>query len=145
MGEDINAGTIQVIAIIGSIVFVVFILLLIRNKKLKEEFSLLWLFFSVVLLILSIWRKSFDLIACYLGIAYAPAALFLILIMAIISILIHFSLVLSRLTNQTKSLVQEVGLLNMKNEKVPDETITGATQPEKLKNYHEAQKQPGKA
>jgi len=125
MGEDINTGIIQVIAIIGSAIFIVFILLLIRNKKLKEEFSLLWLFFSGFFLILSIWRKSLDLIACYLGIAYAPAALFLILIIAIISILIHFSLVLSRLTEQAKTLTQELGLLKMEMDKMSQENAEG--------------------
>ena len=131
MLENINTNIIQGIAIIGSIIFIVFILLVIRNKKLKEEFSLLWLFFSIVFLVLSVWRESLDLIAFYLGIAYAPAALFLILIIAIISILIHFSLVISRLTEQAKTLIQEVGLLKMKVNKISEDPFDSTTKERK--------------
>jgi len=134
MLENINTNIIQGIAIIGSIIFIVCILLLIRNKKLREEFSLLWLFFSIVFLVLSVWRGSLDLIAFYLGIAYAPAALFLILIIAIISILIHFSLVISRLTEQAKTLIQEVGLLKMKVNKMSEDPFGSTTKQDKTKN-----------
>ncbi len=70
-------------------------------------------FFGIVFLFLSIWRGSLEIIAGILGIAYAPAAIFLILIIAIISILIHLSLITSRLTDQAKVMIQELGLLKM--------------------------------
>ncbi|MDD5724474.1 MAG: DUF2304 domain-containing protein [Syntrophales bacterium] len=113
MAEGVNIHIIQYVAIIGSVVFIAAVLFLISRKKLKEEFSLLWLFFGFVFLFLSVWRKSLDIIASFLGIAYAPAAIFLILIIAIISILIHFSIAMSGLTERVKTLVQEVGLLKM--------------------------------
>ena len=113
MIENVNIRIIQYVAIIGSIIFVAFILELIRRKRIKEEYCLLWLFFGIVFFFLSIWRDSLEFIALTLGIAYAPAALFLILIIAIISILIHFSVVLSRLTENVKNSVQEIGLLKM--------------------------------
>jgi len=111
--KGVNPLIVQCLAIIGSVIFILFILTLIRNKKLREEFSLLWLFLGIVLLVLSVWRNSLEIIALMLGIAYAPAALFLILIIVIISILIHFSLLITRLTDYVKNLVQEVGLLKM--------------------------------
>ena len=113
MIKSANPLIVQCLAIIGSVIFILFILTLIRNKKLREEFSLLWLFLGIVLLVLSVWRNSLEIIALMLGIAYAPAALFLILIIVIISILIHFSLLITRLTDYVKNLVQEVGLLKM--------------------------------
>jgi len=113
MAEDVNIHIIQYVAILGSVVFIASVLFLISRRKLKEEFSLLWLFFGFVFLFLSIWRKSLDSIASFLGIAYAPAAIFLILIIAIISILIHFSIAMSGLTERVKTLVQEIGLLKV--------------------------------
>jgi len=100
--KNIDTNIIQYISILGSVVFIGLILMLIRNKRIKEEFSILWLFFGLVFLFLSIWRGSLEIIARILGIAYAPAAIFLILIIAIISILIHLSLITSRLTDQAK-------------------------------------------
>ena len=111
--ENIDTNIIQYISILGSLVFIGLIIMLIRNKRIKEEFAILWLFFGGVFLFLSIWRGSIEVIARILGIAYAPAAIFLILIIAIISILIHLSLITSRLTDQAKVMTQELGLLKM--------------------------------
>jgi len=113
MLENIDTNIIQYISILGSVVFIGLIIMLIRNKRIKEEFAILWLFFGIVFLFLSIWRGSLEIIAGILGIAYAPAAIFLILIIAIISILIHLSLITSRLTDQAKVMTQELGLLKM--------------------------------
>lgn len=111
--KNIDTNIIQYISVLGSVVFIGLIVMLIRNKRIKEEFSILWLFFGIVFLFLSIWRGSLEIIAGILGIAYAPAAIFLILIIAIISILIHLSLITSRLTDQAKVMIQELGLLKM--------------------------------
>jgi len=123
--ENIDTNIIQYISILGSLVFIGLIIMLIRNKRIKEEFAILWLFFGGVFLFLSIWRGSIEVIARILGIAYAPAAIFLILIIAIISILIHLSLITSRLTDQAKVMTQELGLLKieidtMKKKSKPD-------------------------
>ena len=117
MAEGVNIHIIQYVAITGSIIFIASVLFLISRRKLKEEFSILWLFFGFVFLFLSIWRKSLDVIASFLGIDYAPAAIFLILIIGIISILIHFSIAISGLTERVKTLVQEIGLLKMEKKK----------------------------
>lgn len=114
MAEGINIHIIQYVAITGSIIFIASVLFLISRRKLREEFAILWLFFGFIFLALSIWRKSIDVIASLLGIAYAPAAIFLILIIGIISILIHFSIAISGLTERVKTLAQEVGLLKEK-------------------------------
>ena len=113
MLKNIDTNIIQYVSILGSVVFIGLIVILIRNKRIKEEFSILWLFFGLVFLFLSIWRGSLEIIAGILGIAYAPAAIFLILIIAIISILIHLSLITSRLTDKAKVMTQELGLLKM--------------------------------
>lgn len=88
------------------------IIRLIKNRKLKEEYSLLWLFFGFIFLSLSIWRDGLEVISKVIGIYYAPATLFLILIMAIFLILLHYSVVISRLAENNRRLVQEVGILS---------------------------------
>jgi len=131
MFKNIDTNIIQYISILGSVVFIGLIVMLIRNKKIKEEFSILWLFFGLVFLFLSIWRGSLEIIAQILGIAYAPAAIFLILIIAIISILIHLSLIISRLTDQAKVMIQELGLLKMEMD-----TMKKKTKPDCPEDFH---------
>jgi hypothetical protein len=102
---------IQVFSVFGSILLLAFILKQVKRKKLKEEYSLLWLFFSGIFLLLSIFRPALEIVADALGILYAPAALLLMLVISIFFILIQFSLVISRLTESNKNLIQEVGIL----------------------------------
>lgn len=105
---------IQYIAIVGSILLFIFIIYLIRQKRLKEEYSFLWLFFSIVFIVFSFWRAGLDWLSELIGIAYPPAALFLILFMALFVIMIEFSVIISKQSDWIKKTGQDIGL--MKNE-----------------------------
>ena len=111
--NSVNTSRIQYIAIAGSILLLLLILVLIRTKRIKEEYSLLWLFFGVVFLLVSIFRDALEVISRWTGIAYAPAALFLLLLMAIFFSLIQFSVIISKLTEQNKKLNQEIGMMQL--------------------------------
>lgn len=116
-----NIQKTQYIAIIASILLFLYILYLVRNKRIKEEYSLLWLFSSIILISFSIWRDGLEYFAQLVGIAYPPAALFLILLLAIFLILIEFSIIISTLSNRNKTLAQEIGILKMEIEKLKKE------------------------
>lgn len=76
-----------------------------------ERYAILWLATGLVLLFFSVWRGALEKIAHLFGIFYPPSALFVIAAGLIIVLLIHFSLVISRLADQTKVLAQKLGLL----------------------------------
>lgn len=102
---------IQLFSIIGSLVLFGFVLKLVKRQKLKEEYSLLWLAFGFIFIALSVFKPLLDIVANILGILYAPAALLLILVLSIFFILIQFSVVISKLAESNKNLIQEVGIL----------------------------------
>jgi len=117
MDNMVISNRIQYISIVCSIGLLIFIFELIRRKKIREQYSLLWLFFSIVFVVLSVWREGLDAFAKLVGINYAPSALFLILVLAIFLILIQFSVIISKLTEENKKLSQEIGLIKFKLEK----------------------------
>jgi len=126
----INVKTTQYIAIAVSISLFLYILFLVRNKKIKEEYSLLWLFSSFIFIVFSIWRDGLEYFAKLMGIAYPPAALFLILLLAVFLILIEFSINISKLSEKNKILAQEIALLrneleSLKSEKQVDDPAGG--------------------
>ena len=133
MNEEItsigrNIQTTQYIAIAVSIGLFLYIFFLVRKKKIKEEYSLLWLSSSIVFIVFSIWREGLEYFAKLMGIAYPPAALFLILLLAIFLILIEFSINISKLAEQNKILAQELALLKhelevLKAEKQADQPV----------------------
>jgi len=101
----------QYIAIFVSVSLFLYIFYLVRKKKIKEEYSLMWLSSSIVFIVFSIWRYGLEYFAKLMGIAYPPAALFLILMLAIFLILIEFSINISKLSEKNKILAQEMALL----------------------------------
>lgn len=109
--EYLLANRVQVFSIIGSLLLFIFILKLVKRKKLKEEYSLLWLAFGTIFIVLSIFKPLLEIVASIIGIVYAPAALLLILVISVFFILIQFSIVISKLAEGNKNLTQEVGIL----------------------------------
>jgi hypothetical protein len=84
---------------------------LVRRRRLMERYALLWLFSSTVLLALAVWRDLLEMLASAVGIFYAPSALFAAALGFVLVLMLHFSLVISRLTDQIKLLAQRVGIL----------------------------------
>jgi hypothetical protein len=110
---------IQVVAIVGAAALLVVLLELVRRRRLLERYALLWLASALVLLGLSIWRGLLGTIAEAIGVAYPPNALFLIAFGFVLLLLLHFSLAVSRLSDQTKVLAQRLAILEEKNQRPP--------------------------
>ena len=106
-----NPGRVVLWSLCGSLFILIVVFELIRHRRLREEYALLWLFFGGVLLTFSVWRQGLDLLAHILGVYYPPTALFLLFFIALFFILIHYSTVLSKLTEMNKNVVQELALL----------------------------------
>ena len=103
---------ISIAAAVGSILLILIVLELIRGRRLKERYALLWLVTGIVLLVLSAWRGGLNTIAGWLGVSgYPPAILFAAAIMFVIAVLLHYSTVLSKLTDESVLLAQEVAIL----------------------------------
>ncbi len=101
----------MIFGLIASIGALIFIIELVRQRRLREEYSLLWLATALVLLVLSVSRPLLDVLANLVGIAYPPSALFLVAVIFVLFILLHFSIVLTRLTQENKETAQQLALL----------------------------------
>ena len=106
-----DVSRLQLLAIVVTAGLFALVFELVRRRRLLERYALLWLFASAVLLGLSIWRGLLEDIARAVGIFYAPSALFAVAFGFVLVLLLHFSLVISRLAEQTKVLAQRVGML----------------------------------
>lgn len=102
---------IQIVSIIASAVLLLVIFEMVRRKRLLERYALLWLFAGFVLLGLAVWRGLLEDIAETIGIAYPPNALFFIAFAFVLALLLHFSLAVSRLSDQSRVLAQKLALL----------------------------------
>jgi hypothetical protein len=105
---------IQIVAILITAGLFALVFELVRRRALMERYALLWLFASVVLLVLAVWRGLLNDLSHAVGIYYAPSALFAVAFGFILVLLLHFSLVISRLADQNKVLAQRLGLLQQR-------------------------------
>lgn len=102
---------IQIAAVVVCVALLAVVLGLIVRGKLREEYAFAWLLCSAALLVISIWRRSLDVAAGWLGIYYPPAVLLLAVILAVFCIALYFSVVISRQRKQIERLVEEMALL----------------------------------
>jgi len=104
--------SISIAASVASVLLLLVVFELIRGRKLKERYALLWLATGIVLLVLSAWRNGLNTIAGWMGIStYPPAILFAVATLFVIIVLLYYSTVLSRLVDQNTVLAQELALL----------------------------------
>lgn len=101
----------MVFGLAASVATLLFVLELVRRRRLREEYSLLWLVTALALIILSLSRPLLDALASLVGIYYPPSALFLVAVVFILFMLLHFSTVLTRLAQQNKDTAQQIALL----------------------------------
>ena len=108
---------IQIIAIITSILFLLYIMRLILKGKLREEYSIVWIICTAVLVVFSFWRIGLVVMADLMGVYEAPNLVFTAAIFAIFIYLLHLSVVVSKLHEENKKLAQDIALLKEKMKK----------------------------
>jgi len=101
----------KLLAIAGSGAVLIMVVELIIQGRLKERYSLLWLLAGVVLLILSLSRALLAFLSRLLGVSYPPSLLFLLAFLFLLLITLHFSVVISGLSEKNRKLAQEIALL----------------------------------
>jgi len=101
----------QTVAIVASVTLLLIVLELVRQRRLFERYAILWMLSAVVLLALAVWAGLLSRVADTLGIAYPPTALFVIALGFVLMLLLHFSVAVSRLADQSKVLAQRLALM----------------------------------
>lgn len=102
---------ISLVAAVAALLLLFVVFELIRSRRLQERYALLWLLTGIVLLVLALWRGALGLLADAVGIAYPPSALFVLAALFILLLLLHYSTVISKLSDQNRILAQRLALL----------------------------------
>ena len=111
----------QIILIVSTFLFCLFILSVTRKKRLSYKYTLLWLSFGMITLICAIFPEIVNIISKMLHIAEPTNALFLIYLFFIIVIIFYISLGFSKVFEKVTTLIQENAILAAKIEKIEKE------------------------
>jgi len=91
--------------------FTATVLHLIRSRKLREQYALLWLVLGAFMMLLSLFPGLLDRFSALIRVAYAPSLLYLLAFVGVLFLLLHLSLAVSSLTSRVIVLTQSLALL----------------------------------
>jgi len=124
----------RIIAIVGSLALLAFIIELVRRRRLKEEYTVLWVTTALVLLALAAWGGLLADLTHAIGAISQASTLYFFGIIFIIFLLLHFSIRVSDLERRVMTMIQEIALLDdgrrngIPNRPVADGSAPGAEQ-----------------
>ena len=101
----------KIFAIIVCIGVVFFIIDMVRRRRLREEYSVLWLTTSVIMFVLVVKYDWLEALTGFIGAGLVTTTLFICSIIFLMLISVQFSIKISKLTNQLKDLAQDNALL----------------------------------
>ncbi|NLS79245.1 MAG: DUF2304 domain-containing protein [Chloroflexi bacterium] len=108
----------RIFVILLALGVLIAIINLVRAKKIKEEFALLWLLTAVALVVIPLSIDVLDAIAFAIGVDYPPGLLFLVAFVGVLFILFQFSTSISKFSDQIKNIAQDLALLNKRVEEL---------------------------
>jgi len=109
-----------VFALVTALLAFFFVLELVRRRRLREEYSWLWLLTAGVMVLLAVWYRLLVFITQLVGAVTPLNTLLLCAVLFLFAIAVHYSVIISRLTTQVKNLAQELALLSTRVEERRD-------------------------
>lgn len=100
------------VGVATSVVVMVTILVLIRQRRLQERYAIIWLVAGLGVVVFGAWSDALRLLADVTGVAYPPSALFMLTAVFLLAVLLHTGVVLSRLSSQNQTLAQRMAILD---------------------------------
>jgi hypothetical protein len=113
----------RIVAIAASLFLFALVIELVRRRRLKEEYSLLWVLTSIVLLVLASWYGLLLKITHLVGAVLPSSTLFFFGLIFALVLLLNFSVRVSQLERRVTLLVQELGLLTVRTGDEPERTL----------------------
>lgn len=98
-------------AIVFSVLFILFIINLVRRGKLDERYSILWFIFGIIILVVAIFPESIIEVASWFEVYYPPALLLLFGVIVVGAYIVHITVVITKQNKIIIKLTQELGIL----------------------------------
>lgn len=112
----------KIFSVFVSFAIFVIIITLVRNRKLKAEYSWMWLLAGFVVFVFVIWYDLLVRLTVLIGAVAPTTTMFIFSIIFLVFISLHFAIKISQLSDQVKNLTQKISLLEA-NANHPDITI----------------------
>jgi len=101
----------KIFAIIVSVLIMLLVVELVRRRRLREEYSWLWLLTGGIIILLVVWYDLLVFITHLIGAVAPTTTLFIFGLLFLMLISLHYSIQISKLSHQVKEMAQQLALL----------------------------------
>ncbi len=98
-------------AIVASVVIMLIVVELVRRRRLREEYSWLWLLTGAVIILLVVWYDLLVWVTHLIGAVVPTTTLFIFGLIFLMLISLHYSIQISKLSQQVKDMAQQLAFL----------------------------------
>lgn len=105
-------------AFVVAFVIVALVVELVRRKKLREKYAVLWLVIGIATLVLAAFPGLLYIVAALVGIQLPSNLLFVLSILLLLGVCLHLSWEISVIEDETRTLAEEVAILRTQIEKL---------------------------
>lgn len=98
----------------------------VRKRRLREEYAILWLLTALSVAVLSLWPGLIETLSRLTGLYYLTSVVFIVFVF-VIAILMHYSVVISKMKEANKEMVQRCALFERRLREI-DERISETSQ-----------------
>ena len=121
----------KIFAVVASLLIMASVVELVRRRKLREEYSWLWLLTGAVIVALVIWYDLLVALTHLIGAIAPTTTLFIFGLIFLMLISLHYSIQISKLSFQVKEMAQQLTLLRGQVENKTDPEGKGSISPGK--------------
>ena len=101
----------KIFAVVASFLIMAIVIELVRRRKLREEYSWLWLLTGAVIVVLVIWYDLLVIVTRLIGAIAPTTTLFIFGLLFLMLISLHYSIQISKLSYQVKEMGQQLAIL----------------------------------
>lgn len=104
------SGLLRIMLIVSAVLLLLFMLNKIRQAKMKIEYTVFWILFSSILIVMGCFPKIFYAISEFIGFQSPISMIYLIIIFVLIVKSFFTTIHVSQLENKIDSLVQQIAI-----------------------------------
>ena len=104
----------QILAILFSLALLLVTVQLVRKRKLREEYALVWLGAAATIFLLVVFDGLVTGLAAAFGVSYAPTLILVFGLLFVIVVILSQSVTISSQADRIRDLAQSYGLLEQR-------------------------------
>lgn len=119
----------NIAAFLLALAIVALVIEMLRRKKLREKYAVLWLIVGVATLVLAAFPRLLNIVAEYVGVQIPSNLLFAMSILMLLGVCLHLSWEISVVEDETRTLAEEVAILRTQLEALEERRHLAAADP----------------